>query len=169
MTNLYQLTATQRALQAQLEAGGFDDQTISDTLEGDDNTESLLEKRLAYISIIKSKRAFSEARAKAADEMAALAEVDDRDADRLEAALLASMKATGDSHLVGLQFEAIIRRNPPSVELVDGADVPPIYWRTPEPKNPVAVIDKAAIKAELQAGREVRGARLVQNTRLEIR
>ena len=79
------------------------------------------------------------------------------------------MKATGDGHLVGLQFEAIIRRNPPAVEVLASDDIPLMYWRIPAPKPSVAVIDKAAIKAELQAGREVVGARLVQHTRLEIR
>lgn len=167
--NLYELTAAQHVLQAQLEAAGFDDQTISDTLEGEENSSMLLEKRLGYIAIIKSKRAFAEARAAAANDMAALAEAEAKDAGRLEAALLASMNATGDSQLVGLQFEAKIRKNPPSVEVLDSADVPPIYWRTPEPKPPVPVIDKVAIKAELQAGREVRGARLTQSLKLVIK
>ena len=165
--NLYELTGVQRALQSQLEAAGFDDQTILDTLEAEG--DALLEKRLGYIAIIRSKYAFSEARAAAAVSMAALAEAEAKDAARLEAALLASMQATGESHLVGLQFEASIRRNPPAVEVLDPAALPPIYWRTPEPKPPVAAPDKAAIKLALQAGQDVPGARLTQALKLVIK
>lgn len=165
--NLYELTGAQHALQAQLEAAGFDDVTIADTLEAEG--DALLEKRLGYIAIIKSKRAFAEARAAAANDMALLAEAEAKDAGRLEAALLASMNATGDTQLVGLQFEAKIRKNPPSVEVLDAAALPPHYWRTTEPKPPVIAPDKAAIKDALQAGTEVPGARLVQGLKLVIK
>jgi hypothetical protein len=167
--NLYELTAAQHVLQAQLEAAGFDDQTIADTLEGEENSSMLLEKRLGYIAIIKSKRALAEARAAAANDMAALAEAEAKDAGRLEAALLASMSATGDSQLVGLQFEAKIRKNPPAIEVLDSAALPLNYWRTPEPKPPVAAPDKALIKADLQAGKEVPGAKLTQSLKLVIK
>ena len=167
MSSLYQLTAAQRAMQAQLENAGFDDQTISDTLEaeGDD----LLEKRLGYIAIIKSKRAFAEARATAANDMAALAEAEASAANRLESALLASMSATGDSQLIGLQFEAKIRKNPPAVEIADAAHIPKTYWRTPAYTVPDDQPDKAAIKLALQSGTDVPGARLVQGLKLVIK
>lgn len=165
--NLYELTGAQHALQAQLEAAGFDDQTIADTLEGEG--DALRDKRLGYLAIIKSKRAFAEARAVAANGLAALAESEAKDASRLESALLASMTATGDSQLVGLQFEAKLRKNPPAVEIADSAALPWSYWRTPEYKPPAPTPDKTRIKADLQAGKEVPGARLVQHTRLEIR
>ena len=165
--NLYQLTSAQHALQAHLEAAGFDDQTIQDTMEAEG--DELLEKRLGYIAIIKSKRALAEARAHAANDMAALAEAEAKDAGRLEAALLASMSATGDSQLVGLQFEAKIRKNPPAGEVLDTAALPLNYWRTPEPRPPVAAPDKALIKADLQAGKEVPGAKLTQSLKLVIK
>jgi hypothetical protein len=165
--NLYQLTSAQHALQAHLEAAGFDHVTIQDTLETEG--DELLEKRLGYIAIIKSKRALAEARAAAANDMAALAEAEAKDAGRLEAALLASMSATGDSQLVGLQFEAKIRKNPPSVELVDSAALPSNYWRVPDIRPPAPAPDKALIKFDLQAGKEVPGAKLTQSLKLVIK
>lgn len=129
----------------------------------------MLEKRLGYLAIIKSKRAFAEARAQAANDMAALAESEAKDASRLESALLASMQATGDSQLIGLQFEAKIRKNPPSVEVLDTAALPSAYWRTPEIKPPAASPDKALIKQALQAGLDVPGAKLTQGIKLVIR
>jgi hypothetical protein len=44
--NLYQLTATQHALVAQLEAADFDSQTIIDTLNGEENTEAQVLARI---------------------------------------------------------------------------------------------------------------------------
>ena len=57
--NLYRLTEAQHALHTRLELAGFDEQTIADSLEGDDNTDALREKRLGYVAIIKNKRALS--------------------------------------------------------------------------------------------------------------
>ena len=165
--NLYELTGAQHALQAQLEAAGFDDVTIKDTLEAEG--DALLEKRLGYLAIIRSKQAFAAARAAAAADMTALAEAEAKDAARLEAALLASMQATGDSQIIGLQFEAKIRRNPPAVEIADAAALPLSYWRTPEPRPLAPTPDKAAIKLALQAGQEVPGARLTQALKLVIK
>lgn len=167
--NLYTLTSLQIAIQANLEAAGFDDKTIADTLEGEDNTDSLQQKRLGFIAIIKSKRALSEARAKAANDMLELAESEAKDAGRLEAALMASMTATGDKKIIGLQFQASVQNNPPSVEVYDPLSLPAIYMRYPVPKPPVAAPDKAMIKADLQAGLGVLGAKIVQSQRLVIR
>jgi len=53
--------------------------------------------------------------------------------------------------------------------VMDPLSLPAEYWRTPEPKPPVAAPDKAAIKAALLAGVDVMGARMVQGTRLDIK
>jgi len=66
-------------------------------------------------------------------------------------------------------FKLSIRKNPPSVEILDQLSLPPEFMRTPEPKPPVPAPDKAAIKAALQAGKDVPGARLAQGTRLEVK
>ena len=167
--NIFTLTGLQLALQAKLEAQGFDEQTILDTLEGETSTDELLEKRLGYIAIIKQKRAFGEARAKAANDMATLAETEIRDADRMQSALMSSMAATGDKQVIGLHFEAWVRNNPPAVDISDKDSLPAEYWTTPEPKPPVAAPDKAAIKNAIKSGVVVPGASMKHTTRLEIR
>ena len=167
--NIFMLIGLQIALQARLEAQGFDEQTIADTLEGELNTDDLLEKRLGYIAIIKQKRAFGELRAKAANDMATLAEIEVRDAVRMEKALMASMTATGDTNIIGLQFEAHIRKNPPAVDITDLLSLPKKYWFTPEPKPTISTPDKNAIKNAIKAGIDVIGARLIQTTRLEVK
>lgn len=164
--NIYTLTAHQQAIAHQLECAGFDDQTIADTLEaeGDD----LKEKRLAYVAVIKMKRAMANARASAALAINELAEREAEAADRMEAALFASMRATGDADLVGLEFEAHIKGKPVAVVINDASKIPAAFMRVPEPTPPKAVPDKTAIKAALQKGDAVDGCELGPDKKLVI-
>jgi len=166
--NLYSLTAAQQAMRAMLEDVGFDSQTIADTLEGEENSLQLQEKRLGYLAIIKIKRAHAAARNAAAASITELAERETETADKLEAALFASMLATGDADLVGLEFEAHIKGKPAAVVINDLAKVPAQYMRTPEPVPPKAVPDKKAIAVALAAGEFVDGCTLGLNKKLVI-
>jgi hypothetical protein len=164
--NLYTLTAQQQQMQATLEASGFDEQTITDSLEaeGDD----LKEKRLGYVAVIKQKRAMYAARNYAAAAILELAENELIAADRLEAALFKSMQATGDADLVGLEFEAHIKGKPAAVVINDLSKIPSHYMRTPEPTPPKPAPDKAAIKDALQKGEVVEGCELGASKKLVI-
>jgi len=169
MNNLYTLTAHQQAMSHQLEAAGFDDQTISDTLEGEENSLMLLEKRCGYIAIIKAKRARAKARHEAAGAIVDLAYADEEDAHRLERALFTSMIATGDKDVIGLEFEARIKGKAPAVLIKDLAKVPAQYMRLPEPVEPKAAPDKKAIGDALKKGEFVDGCELGPNKKLEIK
>ena len=164
--NIYTLTAHQQAIAHQLECAGFDGQTIADTLEseGDD----LKEKRLAYVAVIKMKRAMATARASAAMAINELAEREAEAADRLEAALFTSMRTTGNADLVGLEFEAHIKGKPVAVVINDASKIPAAFMRVPEPTPPKAVPDKTAIKAALQKGDAVDGCELGPDKKLVI-
>ena len=166
--NLYTLTIQQQAMAHRLELAGFDDATIADTLEGDDNTDALREKRLGYVAIIKMKRAMATARNGAAAAISELAEREAESADRMEAALMKSMLNTHDTDLVGLEFEAHIKGKPVAVVIKDATLVPPAYMRVPEPTPPKAVPDKTAIKAALQKGEYVEGCTLGPDKKLVI-
>ena len=166
--NLYQLTEAQKALQHRLEFAGFDAQTIADSLEGDDNTDALREKRLGYVAIIKNKRALATARAMAANDMAALADKEAADAERLENVLFESMLKTGDTELIGVEFEAKIKGKAASVIIKDAAAIPSQYMRTPEPTPPVPAPDKKAIGKAMKRGEFVPGCELGINKKLVI-
>ena len=166
--NLYRLTEAQHALHTRLELAGFDEQTISDSLEGDDNTDALREKRLGYVAIIKNKRALAQARAAAADDMALLAEKETQDADRLENVLFESMLKTGDTELIGVEFEAKIKGKAASVIIKDAAAIPAQYMRMPEQTPPKAVPDKKAIGEAMKRGEFVAGCELGTNKKLVI-
>lgn len=164
--NLYTLTTQQQAMAHHLELAGFDDATIADTLEAEG--DALREKRLGYVAIIKMKRAMATARNSAAAAISELAEREAEAADKLEAALFASMQATHDADLVGLEFEAHIKGKPVAVVINDATLIPPAYMRVPEPTPPKAVPDKTAIKAALQKGEYVEGCTLGPDKKLVI-
>lgn len=167
--NIYTLTQQQRLLISQLEALEFDEQTIADTLEGEQSTDDLRSKRLAYVAIIKSKEAMIDARDKAIDAINKLRDADELTVARLEKALMSSMIATGDKELIGIEFEAHVQGKPPSVQVYAAEQVPACFWRTPEPTQPKPVIDKAAVKAKLLAGELVEGCILGSNKKLVIK
>ena len=166
--NLYQLTEAQHALHTRLELAGFDEQTIADSLEGDDNTDALREKRLGYVAIIKNKRALAKARETAGMDMLALSEKEEKDAERLENVLFESMLKTGDTELIGVEFEAKIKGKAASVIIKDVAAIPAQYMRMPEPTPPKAVPDKKAIGEAMKRGEFVAGCELGTNKKLVI-
>lgn len=167
--NIYTLTTAQVELQARLELAGFDAQTITDTLEGEENSLELREKRLGYVAIIKAKQAIYEARMGAVASIKLLADRDMEAIERLEAALFASMQATGDKDLVGVEFEAHIKGKPAAVVISDESKVPALYMRTPPaPPAPKAAPDKVAIKKALLAGELVDGCTLGTDKKLVI-
>ena len=167
--NLYQLTAAQHELIAKLEAADFDAQTITDTLEGEENSLQLQEKRLGYVAIIKQKQAYAAMRKAAAADIMALADKDSNAAQSLSDALFASMQATGDKDLIGVEFEAHIQGKPAAVVIADPALIPAMYWTTPEPKPPLPQVNKVLLGADLKAGKVIDGASLGINKKLVIR
>lgn len=64
------------------------------------------------------------------------------------------------------EFKLSIKKNPPSVEIVDQVIVPDKYLKYPVPPPPS--LDKKLIADDLKKGVEVPGARLIHNTRLSI-
>lgn len=167
--NIYTLTVNQQALIAKLEQAGFDDETISDTLEGEGNSLELQEKRLGYVAIIKQKKAIVAMRQAAYKDIDALAKADELVIERLEAVLFKSMMDTGDKDLIGVEFEAHIQGKAAAVEILDPALVPREFWVTPEPKPPVAAISKTLIGVALKEGKAVAGAMFGINKKLVIK
>ena len=169
MTSLYALTGEYRALLLKLEALDLDAMTVADTIEASGIVDDLQDKAQGYEYV---------ARSLEADKPAMLAEIErlqariasrDKAAQALRESLLNNMSGVGLNKLESAMFTFSIRKNPPAVEISDSAALPPAYWRTPEPKPPIAAPDKAAIKLALQAGQDVPGAKLVQSTKLVIK
>jgi hypothetical protein len=78
------------------------------------------------------------------------------------------MQAAGIERIACPLFTLAVKKNPPAVEVLDPLQVPAEYWSFPPPKQPEPRIDKAAIKAAINAGADVPGCRMVQGVRLDV-
>ena len=81
----------------------------------------------------------------------------------LRSALHQQMLDLGIRKVEGQEFTFAVRKNPPRVEITDERAIPPEFVSyTP-------VINKAAIKDALEGGKEIPGAQLMANSRLDVR
>jgi Uncharacterized protein involved in chromosome partitioning len=90
-----------------------------------------------------------------------------RNFEKFSAAVKSSLEQAlvdmGVKSVEGNEYRFSIRKNPPRVEIVDEALVPPEFVSyTP-------AINRAAIKDALAEGKDVPGAALVRSTRLDVR
>jgi Siphovirus Gp157 len=167
--NIYTLTAAQQALQAKLEASGFDAQTITDTLESESNTEALKEKRFAYLAMYHINNDLSESceRAENRHKERKLYYAELR--DKFAKEIFASMLKTKDTELIGAEFEARIKGKPAAVVIDNDQLIAPEYWTLETTKIVPATLDKIKIKEALKLGNAVEGAHLGTDKKLEIK
>ena len=169
MASLYILAAEYRALLDTLADGDFDAATVADTIEASNLPDDLASKaqNIEYA-----------ARNEEADIPAIDAEIERlqaRKAGKLKTAqglrdyLLTCMQVANEQKIETPMFSFCQRKNPAAVVLEDEKLLPAEYWRMPEPKPPVAMPDKAAIKAAIQSGNDVPGAKLVQAIKLTVK
>lgn len=168
MTALYALTNQYLSLAEQLAEGDFDAQTIADTIEASGITDELAVKAQGIEYVARAAEAHHLAIDAEIARLQALKASRDKVAAGLRAYLKTNMERAGIEKIECPMFKLSLRKNPAAVEIVSEAELPKTFWRTPEPKPPIAAPDKAAIKAALLAGESVPGARLSQSTRLVI-
>lgn len=89
-----------------------------------------------------------------------------RTRERMEGYVLAIMERIGVTKLDGQLHTLKAKKNPPHVEIESELMLPAEYL-VPVPQPPPRP-DKAAIKRDLQAGKDVSGAKLENDTRLEV-
>lgn len=169
MTALYQLTNQYLALAEKMADGDFDAQTVADTIEASGITDELAVKAQGIEFVARGAEAHHAAIDAEIARLQALKAHRQKVADGLRAYLLDNMQRAGIDKIECPLFKLSIKKNLPSVEIIDQLSLPPEFWRTPEPKPPVAAPDKAAIKSALQAGADVPGARLAHGVRLEVK
>lgn len=166
---LYQLTNDYLALAEKLADGDFDAQTVADTIEASGITDELAIKAQGIEFVARGAEAHHAAIDAEIARLQALKAQRQKVADGLRAYLLDNMQRAGIEKIECPLFKLTVKKNPSSVEIIDPLSLPPEFWRTPEPKPPVAAPDKTAIKAALQSGTDVPGARLSQGVRLEVK
>lgn len=161
---LYHVAAEHRALADYLQNMDLDEATISDTLEAESN---LVEKSQSVAFVIRNLEAFADTVKAEADAMADRAKRVRNRADAVKKYLHQCMNLAGVQKIEHPQFTISIRKNPASVQ-IDGVDlIPAEFMCTPEPPPPAP--DKKAIKAAIEAGKDVPGASLVRGESLQIK
>ncbi len=170
MTNLtlFEIAQEYRHITDVLMDSGCDQQTLDDTLSGEAWPLELKVQNYAFV--IRNLEAVAAAKKDAEAAMKKSRELLEKRISYLTERLKTGMEIAGVNKLDCPHFAISIRKNPPSVDVWDEKQIPAKFMRTPEPPPPpVAVPDKKAIKAAIDANEDVPGAKLVQGTRIEIK
>ena len=78
------------------------------------------------------------------------------------------MEIAGIRQIACPHFAITLKKNPQSVDVYEPDLVPAEYWIQPDPPPPA--LDKRTMSADMKAGKEIPGAKLVTDSyRLEIR
>jgi hypothetical protein len=165
--NLYELTGERLALQSKLEEMNFDAETIADTLEG--SSTELTKKVEDYVYVIRNRSSFVDAMQAEIDRMTERKNAEVKRIAAIEEWLLQNMIACDFKKVECPAFTITVQNNPQKVNVLDEKQIPSDYWRTPEPKPPVATLDKKLILEDLKAGKEVPGCTMMQTSRLVVK
>lgn len=138
---------------------------ISDTIEAESYPLEIKAQNVAYAA--KNLEATAAAIKAAEQDMAARRKAIENRAMHIREYLKTCMEIAGVQKIECPHFAIAIKANPPSVEVFEPGLIPPEYLRQPEPPPPSP--DKTAIKEAIKAGKDVPGAMLAQNTRIEIK
>lgn len=165
---LFQIASEYRAITDVLMDAGVDEQTLTDTLEGEAWPLELKAQNYGFVirNLESTAASIKEAEKQMADRRKAI----EKRAAALIERLKTGLEIAGVQKLDCPHFALTIKKNPPSVDVWDERQIPAEFMRTPEPPPPPAPVpDKAAIKEAIKAGRDVPGAQMAQGTRLEIK
>ena len=162
MTALYDLAGQYRQLAERLANLDLDAETVADTIEASGLTDEISTKAQGVLMVAKTTEQYVPAIEAEIARLQALKKRHERIAAGLRDYLKLNMETAQIQRIECPLFDISIRINPASVEVFDEAQVPKELLRV------AYSVDKTAIKAELKAGREVAGCRLVSATRLVV-
>lgn len=166
MTRLFELAQEYRALSELESSDDLPPEVIADTLEG--LTGEFEDKAAAVAKFILSLEANAAAIKTVAEAQANRAARLQKRADSVRQYLLLQMMFAGfDRKIETPEIRIARRKNPQAVNVIDEKLVPAEYWHQPPP--PPKQLDKAAIKAAIDAGTKVEGCYLSQGERVDIR
>lgn len=161
---LYDLKGQWKYLLDRLSDMDLDAQTVLDTLEASEVQTALEEKVQGYEMVARSFEAPIPAIDAEIKRLQALKKASQNRADVLRKRVHDAMVELQIEKIKCPLFEVRRQKNPVAVEIYNAELVPFEYWKTPEPE-----INKAELKAALQAGKEIEGARLTQSEGLRIK
>ena len=162
---LLEAAAEYRHITDVLQDADIDEQTLKDTLEGEAWPVEL--KASNYCVVIDNLESSADAIKRAEDRLSRRRKSMENRIRFLRERLKQAMEIAGMQRIDAPQFSISIQPNPPAVEVFEPDLVPEEYLRQSPPPPPEP--DRLAIKAAIQAGQDIPGARLTRTTRLVIR
>jgi len=166
MPSLRELTGERLVLQRKLDELDFDQQTITDTLEGE--STALQEKVESYGYVIKNMESFVESIKAEEDRIAKRRKIYESRVGHIKEWLKTNMIACGITKIECPAFTIAVKQNPPSVVVDEIEAIPMAYMRTPPIVIPESVPDKKLIADALKAHLSVPGCHLVRSSRVDI-
>jgi len=160
--DLFDLAAESRELLNKLSDLDLDDQTILDTLEAE--TGELQSRATNIVAAARNLDTLAAAIREQEQRMAQRRQAIEKRAERIRNSVRDAMDVAGIKKIESPWFVVAVRENPPSVVVEDERQVPMMFMREPPP-----VVDKAAVKAAMQAGTDVPGCKLTRTRSLSVR
>ena len=157
---LYELTG--QYLQLLDMAEDADPETLADTLEGIEG--EIEEKADGYAKVIRTIEGDVQSVKSEIDRLTAKKQAMENNVRRIKENLQASMMATGKTKFKTQLFSFGIQKNPASVRIKEGAEVPEQFYKQQDP-----VLDKTKLKNYLKENGAQDYAELVQTESLRIR
>ena len=160
--NLFEISNEYLAILQLAEDPDVDPEVLADTMEGiEADFESKADAYAYIIATLKGDASTIDAELK---RLKARKDAIENNADRLKKSLEEAMRVTGKTKFKTAMHSFGIQKNPQSVRIIEGAEIPDTYLIPQEPK-----IDKKAILADLKAGKKFDFAELQQSEGLRIR
>lgn len=162
MANIYELTSDFLKVQEMIEQGEYNEETLLNTLECIDF--EIEEKANGYAKIIRNISSDAEGIKAEEKRLNDRRKAMESSINKLKENLYTSMKATGKEKFKTDMFSFAIQKNPASLKIIEGRDIPIEFLIEQEPK-----IDTMAIKEKLKNGDKLDFAELIQGEGLRIR
>ena len=160
--NLYELNHEWETVFNMLEDGEIDDKTIFDTIE---SIEADIDSKAdGYGKIIRMLQGNILVMEEEIKRLQARKSTLDNRIKALKSNLQSVMENIGKPRIQTDIFTFSITKNPPSVKIEDGAEIPEEY-QIPQPFK----VDKAKIKEDLKNGKKLDWAKIEQGTSLRIK
>lgn len=156
---LYELSTLEAQILEQLESEDGIDKEVYDRLKLDEE-EKIVSCARIYRQILSDAQVCKDEEKRLSERKKKL----ENSAQRLKDMMFEGMKITGTSKIRRPEFDIMIKKNPPSLQIDNEENIPNEYF-----KNLAPVLDKTLLRNAVKSGLNLEGVQLVQTERLEIK
>ena len=156
---LYELSEIETQILEQLDSEEGIDKNLYESLKLDEE-EKIVSCARVYRQILSDAQVCNDEAKRLSERKKRL----ENNAARLKELMFEGMKMTDVKKIHRSEFDIAIRKNPPSLEISDEAQIPMEYYKPQAP-----VLDKAMLKDDIKNGLKIDGISLIQTERVDIK